>query len=90
MIGAMTSMKDDYKPIKQTGTEYSSEQSPNGGKSKSTWSGMGRSNMFPGMGGLSGVYTFGGMNPSAKMGQSGKMNNVKMYGKSQYASELDF
>ena len=71
----MEKMKDDYKPIKQTGSEYSLKQQQNGGSS--TWSAMSNSNMFPGMGSLSGVYSFGG-STSGIVNGGNSINNMKI------------
>jgi hypothetical protein len=77
MTKAMEKMKDDYKPIKQTGSEYSLKQRQNGGSSSGTWSAMSNSNMFPGMGSLSGVYSFGG-STSRIVNGGNSINNMKI------------
>ncbi|CAC5367795.1 unnamed protein product [Mytilus coruscus] len=80
MVDAMAKMKDDYKPIKQTGGEYPLKQMTNSGTASGTWSSMSNNNMFTGMGSLSGVYSFGGsggIKSPSPMLQSGGMNNVK-------------
>lgn len=77
MTKAMEKMKDDYKPIKQTGSEYSLKQRQNGGSSSGTWSAMSNSNMFPGMGSLSGIYSFGGSTSRIINGGNG-MTNMKI------------
>ncbi|XP_076080307.1 uncharacterized protein LOC143051215 isoform X1 [Mytilus galloprovincialis] len=80
MVGAMAKMKDDYKPIKQTGGEYSLKPMTNGGTASGTWSSMSNNNMITGMGSLSGFYSFGGrggMKSPSPMLQNGGMNNAK-------------
>ncbi|VDH90228.1 Hypothetical predicted protein [Mytilus galloprovincialis] len=80
MVGAMAKMKDDYKPIKQTGGEYSLKQITNGGTASGTWSSMSNNNMITGMGSLSGFYSFGGrggIKSPSPMLQNGGMHNAK-------------